>query len=159
MSFTHIFSGTAHLSTVQKICHFCNASKDELKEHLNIKDWLLRCKDIYNYRIEQLDENSRIVTACGIKKSLCLNDLNYFHVIEVLPSDIAHDVFESLAVDVISDILHVLVKDKCLTLQKSSIRRATFKQSNSDKAIKQQLIKIIYGSNFKLKRQHVRYGT
>ena len=59
--------------------------------------------------------------------------------------------FESLAVDVISDILHVLVKEKCLALQKISIRRATFKQSNPDKAIKQQPIKIIYGSNFKLR--------
>ena len=38
-----------------------------------------------------------------------------------------------------------------MTLQKISIRRATFKQSNPDRAIKQQPIKIIYGSNFKLK--------
>ena len=82
---------------------------------------------------------------------MCLNDLNYFHEIEGLPSDIAHDVFESLAVDVISDILCVLIKKKCMTLQKISIRRAFFKQSNPGKAIKQQPIKIIYGSNFKLK--------
>ena len=58
-------------------------------------------------------------------------------MIEDLPSDIAHDVFESLPVDIIANILHVLVKEKSLTFQKISIRRATFKQSNPDKAIKQ----------------------
>ena len=110
------------------------------------------CKDSYNYRIEQLEEDSGIASAYGIKKSLYLNDLNYFHAIEGLPFDIAHDVFEHLAVVVvISDALHVLVKEKCLTLQKISISRYTFKQSNPDKAIKQQPIKIIFGSNFKLK--------
>ena len=54
------------------------------------------------------------------------NDLNYFHVIEGLPPNIAHNVFDGLAVDVISDILHVLVKEKCLTLQKVNIRISAF---------------------------------
>ena len=39
-----------------------------------------------------------------------------------LPPGIAHNVFEGLAVDVISDILYVLVEEKCLTLQKVNIR-------------------------------------
>ena len=96
-----IFSGKALLSTVQEICHFCNAFKDELKEHPNIKDWLLRCKGSCNYRIKELEEDSGIASAYGIEKSLCLNDLNYFHEKKGLPSDIAHDVFERLTVDVI----------------------------------------------------------
>ena len=40
-----------------------------------------------NLRIEQLKEDSGIASAYGIKKSLCLNDLIYYHVIEGLPSD------------------------------------------------------------------------
>ena len=111
----------------------------------------MQCKDSYNYRIEQLEEDLGIASAYGIKKSFCLNDLNYFHVLEGLPSDIARDMFESLAVDVIIlEILHVFVKEKCLAFKKISIRRATFKQSNPDKAMNQQPIRIIYGSNFKL---------
>ena len=111
-----ILSGIAHLRTVQNICHFSNAFKDELKDHPNIKDWLLRCKDSCNFRIEELEKDSGIASAYGIEKSLCLNDLNYFHEIEGLPSDIAHDLFGSLALDVILDILYVLVEEKCLTL-------------------------------------------
>ena len=45
-----------------------------------------------------------------LKRLHVLNDLNYFHVIGGLPPDIAHNVFEGLAVDVTSDILHVLVE-------------------------------------------------
>ena len=43
-----------------------------------------------------------------------------------LPPDIAHNVFEGLAVDVISDILHVLVEEKCLTLQEVNMRISSF---------------------------------
>ena len=39
---------------------------------------------------------------------------------------IAHNVFECLAADVISDILHVSVEEKCLTLQKVNIRISPF---------------------------------
>ena len=145
------FSGIAHLSTVQNFCHFCNASKGELKEHQNMKDWLLQCKDSYNYRIELLEKDLGIASAYGIKKSFCLNESNNFHMLESLPSDIARDMFESLAVDVIiSEILLVFVKEKSLAFKKISIRRPTFKQSNPEKAINQQPIKTIYGSNFKL---------
>ena len=125
--------------------------KNELKKHPNKKDWLLESKDSYNCSIEQLEGGSGIASAYGIRKSLCLNDLNYFYVIDGLPPDITHDVFEGLAVDVISDILYVLVEEKCLTEQKINKRIATFKYSNPDKASKPQPIKIISGSNFKLK--------
>ena len=89
-----------------------------------------------------------IASQCVIKKKLCLNDINYFHVIEGLPSDKTHDVLAGLAVHIISDVFHVLVKDKCL---KINIRIATFKLSNPDKANKPQTIKIKCGSNFKPK--------
>lgn len=40
----------------------------------------------------------------GIKERSCLNDLEYFHVINGLPPDLAHDMFEGIAVNVLSDI-------------------------------------------------------
>ena len=51
-----------------------------------------------------------------------------YHVIEgLLPwPDIAHNVFEGLAVDIVLDILHVLVEEKCVTLQKVNIRIRPF---------------------------------
>ena len=58
-----IFSGIAHFSTVQKFCHFCSDSKDELKEHPNKKDWLLQSKDSYNYSIEQPKGDSGTASA------------------------------------------------------------------------------------------------
>ena len=36
----------------------------------------------------------------GIKERSCLNDLEYFHVINGLP----HDMFEGIAVNVLSDV-------------------------------------------------------
>ena len=67
-----IFPGIPHFSTIQKFCHFCNDSKDELIEHPNKKDWLLKSKDSYNYSIEQPKGNSGTASAYIIKKTSCL---------------------------------------------------------------------------------------
>lgn len=48
--------------------------------------------------MEQRVGDSGIASARGTKKSLFLNDLKYFHVIDGLPPDIVHDIFEGLAV-------------------------------------------------------------
>ena len=119
--------------------------KMNLKKHQNKKCCLVWSKDSYNYSIEQLEGHSGIASAYGIKKSLCLNDLNYFHVIEGLPPDIVHDMCKDLAVDVISDIFHVLFKEKCLTSQKINIRISTFKYSNPPKPTNHNQLKLYLG--------------
>ena len=40
----------------------------------------------------------------GIKERSCLNDLEYLLVINGLPPDLAHDMFEGIAVNVLSDV-------------------------------------------------------
>lgn len=75
--------------------------------------------------MEQRVGDSGIASARGTKKSLFLNDLKYFHVIDGLPPDIVHDIFEGLAVDVISNMLHVLGKEKCLKLSSPVLTNPT----------------------------------
>ena len=60
-----IFSGIAHFSTVQKFFHFCNNSKDELKDHPNKKDCC-------NYSIEEAKGDSWTASAYRTKKTSCL---------------------------------------------------------------------------------------
>ena len=67
-----IFFGIAHFSTVQKFCHFCNDSNDELKNYPNKKDWLLQSKNSYNYSIEKPKGDSGTASAYEIKNTSCL---------------------------------------------------------------------------------------
>ena len=140
-----------NFSTVQKFCRFCNISKNQLLEDSNRKDWVLRTKEIYDYTINQLSGDPGISSAYGIKEKSCLNDLHYFHVAEGLPPDIAHDIFEGVAVDVISNIIHLLLEEKLITLEDINNKISCFSYSNVDKSNKPQPLKIFSGSNFKLK--------
>ena len=46
------------------------------------------------------------------KSNNCLNELSYFHAAEGVPPDLAYEVFEGIAVDVISDVVGGLVGKK-----------------------------------------------
>ena len=134
---THIFRGTitmvvadnlalhalrgffCNFNAVKKICRFCNVSEQGLKEQPMRKDWALRTRAGYDSNITQLVDNPEIVPAYGIKLNSCLNELTYFHAAEGLPPDLAHDVLEGIAVDVISDIVGALVEKNIFHCQNS----------------------------------------
>ena len=83
------------------------------------KAWTLRTRAGYDSNITQLVDNPDIVPAYGIKSNSCLNELSYFHAAEYLPPDLALDVLESIAVDVISDIVGALVEKNIFHCQNS----------------------------------------
>ena len=52
-----------------------------------------------------------------IKERSCLNDMAYFHVINDLAPNLAHDVFEGIAINVLSDIVGYFCKEKIIRLE------------------------------------------
>lgn len=57
-----------------------------------------------------------MASAYGLKSKSCLNELQFFHVVEDLPTDLAHDVFEEFSVDLMSNILESLATQKIFSL-------------------------------------------
>ena len=108
----------------------------------NRKDWVLRTREGYDLNIRHLFDDLLMAFAYGFKPKSCLNELQFFHVAEGLPPDLAH-VFEEFSVDLIS---HVLVAQKKNSLQEFNNILSAF-----DKANKPQPLKIISGISFKLK--------
>ena len=108
-----------NFNTVKKFCRFCNVSKQGQKEQPMRKDWKLRTRAGYDSNITQLVDNPEIVPAYRIKSNSCLNELSYFHAAEGLPPDLAHDVLEGIAVDVISDIVGAFVEKNIFHCQNS----------------------------------------
>ena len=88
----------------------------------------------------------------GIKQRPCLNSLKYFHVIDGLPPDIAHDIFEGVATDTVCNIITGLVsEEKLFSIDFVNGKIASFEYSQIDKKNKPQPFKIISPSNFKIK--------
>ena len=90
-----------------------------------------------NILIEEADNSS--VFVYGIKERCCLNDLEHFHVINGLPPDLAHDVFEGIAKKVLSNIVGCFCKEKIVRLEEINGNISSFKFSDLDKRNKPQL--------------------
>ena len=88
----------------------------------------------------------------GIKERSCLNDLEYFHVINDLPPGLAHDVFESIPIDVLSDIVGYFCKEKIIRSEEISDKISSFKFSELDKRNKPQLFRIFSATTFKIRQ-------
>ena len=88
-------------------------------------------------------------SAYRIKQMSCVNSLKYFHVVDVLPPDIAHDIFEGVAINIVCNIITGLVcEDKLFSIDFVNGKIASFEYSQINKRNKPQSFKIIPPSNF-----------
>ena len=117
----------------------------------NKKDWVLRTRESYDLNIRHLLDDPLMTSAYGLKSNSCLNEVQFLHVVEGLPPDVAHDVFEGFSVDLISNTLESLVSQKKIYLQEFNNILSRFEYARIDKANKPQPLKIISGISFKLK--------
>ena len=92
-----------------------------------------------------------MASAYGLKSNSCLNELQFFHVVEGLPPDLAYDVFEGFSFDSISNILESLVTLKRFSLQEFNNILSGFEYARIDKANKPQPLKINSSISFRLK--------
>ena len=78
-----------------------------------------------------------------------VNSLKYFHAVDVLPPDIAHDILEGVAINNVCNIITGLVcEDKLFSIDFVNGKIASFEFSQIDKRNKPQPFKIIFPSNF-----------
>ena len=76
----------------------------------------------------------------------------FFHVIKGLPPDLAHDVFEGVAVDDIFQVLINFVNEGDLTINEINNNIVNFNFSQTDLKNKPVPFKIISSQNFKIKQ-------
>ena len=67
-----------------------------------------------------------------MKSECALHALKHYHVINGLPSDIAHDVFEGVAVDVLENIISYCVEQRFFDIEYLNSRIETFDYKGSD---------------------------
>ena len=106
-----------NFSNVEGFCRFCICTKDQLADNIKIDKVPLRIEEGYNNHIKSTEQDSKFFSVYGIKKNSCLHQLNYYHIINGLPPDLAHDVFEGIAVDVLSDCISFFCKNNTISLE------------------------------------------
>ena len=166
---THLFYGTismiiadnlaAHylagffcnFSTVHRFCRFCNITKDELQENKKISSFDLRTKLGYDNNVRDINLFPDLASVYGVKSNSCLHELQYFHVTNGFPPDLAHDLFEGIAVDILTTLFSYFIDSDIFTLACLNSSLKNFEYCEIDKANKPQEFKVISSKKFKIK--------
>ena len=86
-----------------------------------------------------------------LKQNSCLNSLSYFHAIDGFPPDLAHDIFEGIQIDILTNIISELILTSQLTLGIISSAIKNFEYREIDKQNKPQEFKVISPTILKIK--------
>ena len=128
-------------SNVKRTCRFCNFQRSQLNDDVRTKEFVLRTKEGYTNNIKAIEVDPSLSSMYGINRDSCLNCLEYYHVTSGLPPDIAHDVFEGFAVDLVTNVIIHYIKAKLIMLAEFNNRIFSFSYSEIDKSNKPQVVK------------------
>ena len=141
-----------NFSTVNRFCRFCNITKAELQEGKKISSFTLRTNTGYDNNVKDIEQLPHLASVYGIKANSCLNSSSYFHVIDGFPPDLAHDLFEGVAIDILTNIISELIGTLQLTLAIINSATRNFEYCEIDKQNKLQEFKVISPTKFKMKQ-------
>lgn len=125
----HSIGGFKESFSSGKCCRFCLIDKKDLA---SVFVGTPRTKENYNCHCTLVEEFPPLSNVYGIKGTSCLNELSYYHVVDGLPPDITHDIFEGVAKYILSNVLSYCINQKFFSLQYLNKCIEQFKYVGSD---------------------------
>ena len=148
-----------NFSTVDRFCRFCNCTRDQLHGMLNLVTFFERTQVGYNNNTTNIETYPKMSSIYGIKQSSCFNSLKYYHVVDDLPPDIAHDIFEGVARDIVILLLALCLRTNYLALILLIVKLHLLSIDELIKRINPSLLKLYLHPILKSKRLPVKCGT
>ena len=75
-----------------------------------------RTIEMYDQQARMVENNELLRTVYGINHNSAFNELNFFHVVGGIPSDLAHDLFEGVVPQVMTHVIKYLVQSGFFSL-------------------------------------------
>ena len=148
-----------NFSTVARFCRFCNCTRDQLHGMLNLVTFFERTQVGYNNNTTNIETYPEMSSVYGIKQRSCFNSLKYYHVVDGLPPDIAHDIFEGVARDTVMLLLALCPRTSYLALIFLIAKSHLLSIHELIKRINPNLLKLYLHPILKSKRLPVKCGT
>lgn len=123
-----------------RICRFCNATSDTACLHIDENMFIKKTPEVYNSQIANLSQYPHLKKVYGINTTSILNDLNYFHICWNCPSDIAHDLFEGVCLDLIKIVVKNCILQKYFDLEYLNNRITSFSYHGIHKTNKPSIV-------------------
>ena len=80
---------------VERICRFCLCTSGEIQD-IGKTDFQMRTKQTHSHHIQMVKEGTAQSSTFGVKDDTPLNTLQYYHITNGLPPDVAHDLLEGI---------------------------------------------------------------
>ena len=101
-----------NFSSAKKIYRTCMVSRNDMNDNFNENYYILRTIESYNKQAKYVDMCQSLTNVYGIKQNSPLNKLKYLHVINALPHDISHDLFEGVMPETVKYVISGFIKYK-----------------------------------------------
>ena len=126
---------------------------------LNLVTFFERTQVGYNNNTTDIETYPEMYSVYGIKQRSCFNSLKYYHVVDGLPPDIAHDIFEGVARDIVMLLLALCPRTSYLALILLIAKLHLLSIHELIKRINPSLLKLYLHPILKSKRLPVKCGT
>ena len=113
----HEVSGLIESFNSLRICRFCCCTKEQMQTAFSHELLKKRDSNMHKDMLNMINMNSNLSTLYGVKSDSPFNNLKYFHTIWGCPSDVAHDIFEGFALDVLYMIVKHCISKKYFDLK------------------------------------------
>lgn len=123
-----------------RVCRMCNITTANLKEHFCADGLVLRTREMYDQQAQLVSANPGLSGTYGIKFNSVLNELQYYHVTNGLPPDIAHDLFEGVIPEVVCEVVKWCVSEGYFSLDYLNQRIKHFSYEGSDRTNKPSIM-------------------
>lgn len=133
---SHSMGGFNESFSGLRICRFCMCTSQELSEGCVPKILVERTRSCYDEHVKLIEADENLKTTYGVRKNSPFNQLQYFHVSEGLPPDIAHDLFEGVCPIIMGKVLTKFVCNKIISVEKINDVICNFPYKLSDKSNK-----------------------
>ena len=125
-----------NFSTVTRICRFCTATRNEIQNLTTDVDCVMRTTQMYDTQATLAENDATMARVYGVKGKSILNDLHYFHVINGLPADIAHDMLEGVVPQTVCKVLDTLIDEDLFSIERLNELVTNYPYNDIDKTNK-----------------------
>lgn len=106
---SHYLGGFMEGFNAYRRCRFCMGTPEEIQQKFTEEEFVLRSRRGHDHHLAQIEEDPSCTSVYGVKQKSPLNKSYYFHVVDGLPSDIMHDLFEGVIPRHLKLLLHFFI--------------------------------------------------
>ncbi|XP_054929068.1 uncharacterized protein [Dermacentor andersoni] len=133
---SHQFGGFRECFSSGPICRFCMATREEINGKWHENEFTLRTKEMHARHAQLTQTDKSLSSVYGVSGESCMNALQSFDVVQGLPPDIMHDLFEGVIPFAMKHVISHLVTNNILTLDRLNQRLSSFSFQGADKKSK-----------------------